>query len=197
MDLAYGAPAPLPPELTARLLKPTVRLSGTVDDAMLGRFFDQLGPVLDVEGAIVLELFTPGGDAEIGRRLAEEIRLLREVGGHDLWFLGKTQVASAGITVMAAFPPNRRYLTHDAALLIHGRRLTRTLELQGPLSLCRTQLEEALAEIEEGLRLQAADFERLCAGTGVSAGTLTERAAVGWRLDASEALRQGLVAGLV
>jgi hypothetical protein len=43
---------------------------------MVASFFDQLLPVLEVEGSILVELFTDGGDAEIGRRLAEEVRLL-------------------------------------------------------------------------------------------------------------------------
>ena len=88
---------------------------------MVASFFDQLLPVLEVEGSILVELYTDGGDAEIGRRLAEEVRLLRHHHRRDIWFLGKTLVASAGVTVMAAFPKNKRWLTRDAALLIHGR----------------------------------------------------------------------------
>jgi hypothetical protein len=38
---------------------------------MVASFFDQLLPVLEVEGSILVELYTDGGDAEIGRRLAE------------------------------------------------------------------------------------------------------------------------------
>jgi hypothetical protein len=51
--------------------------------------FYQLQPVLEIEGAILLELFTDGGDAEIGCHLAQEVRLLRQQYGHDMWFLGK------------------------------------------------------------------------------------------------------------
>jgi hypothetical protein len=49
-----------------------------------------LRPVLEIEGAILLELFTDGGDAEIGCHLAQEVWLLRQQHGHDMWFLGKT-----------------------------------------------------------------------------------------------------------
>ena len=52
--------------------------------------FYQLQPVLEIEGAILLELFTDGGDAEIGCHLAHEVRLLRQQHDHDRWFLGKT-----------------------------------------------------------------------------------------------------------
>jgi hypothetical protein len=111
---------------------------------MVASFFDQLLPVLAVEGSILVELFTDGGDAEIGRRLAEEVRLLRVQLRRDVWFLGKTPVASAGITVMAAFPKDKRWLTRDAALLIHGRRMVKDLHLEGPLGSCRRVLEEMM-----------------------------------------------------
>ena len=67
----------VPEELRARLARPTIRLSGSVGHPMVASFFDQLLPVLEVEGSILIELYTDGGDAEIGRRLAEEVRLLR------------------------------------------------------------------------------------------------------------------------
>src|SRR5437762_14386468 len=106
----------MPEAIRTRLARPTVRLSGSVGHPMVAGFFDQLLPVLEVEGSILIELFTDGGDAEIGRRLAEEIRLLRQEHGRDLWFLGKTLVASAGVTIMAAFPREKRWLTRDTAL---------------------------------------------------------------------------------
>ena len=56
---------------------------------MVVSFFDQLLPVLEVDGAILVELFSDGGDAEIGRRLAEEVRLLHQQHGRDMWFLGR------------------------------------------------------------------------------------------------------------
>lgn len=79
----------IPPELTARLAHPTVRLSGPIDGAAAAAFLDQILPVLDVPGSIVVELFSSGGDADIGCRLAQEVRLLRELHGRDMWFLGK------------------------------------------------------------------------------------------------------------
>jgi acetamidase/formamidase len=48
------------------------------------RLFDQLLPVLEVHGSILIELSTDGGDAEIGRRLAEEMRLLRREHARDI-----------------------------------------------------------------------------------------------------------------
>jgi hypothetical protein len=71
------AASQIPEPIRARLARPTVRLSGSVGHPMVASFFDQLLPVLEVEGSILVELYTDGGDAEIGRRLAEEVRLLR------------------------------------------------------------------------------------------------------------------------
>jgi len=105
-----NATAVIPPELFARLAHPTVRLSGSIDEAAAA-FLSQFLPVLDVPGSIVVEALGSGGDAEVGRRLVQEVRLLRQVHGCDMWFLGKTLVASAAVTVMAGFPRDRRNLT--------------------------------------------------------------------------------------
>ena len=190
-------PASIPEEIRARLARPTIRLSGSVGHPMVGSFFDQLLPVLEVEGSILVELFTDGGDAEIGRRLAEEVRLLRLQQGRDVWFLGKTLVASAGVTVMAALPKDKRWLTRDSALLIHGRRMVKDLHLEGPLGSCRRVLEEMIADIDHGLRLEEQGFAELIRGTNVDAEEITRRAYGGWYLSAEEAFSRGLVAGLV
>jgi ATP-dependent protease ClpP protease subunit len=189
--------ASIPEEIRARLARPTIRLSGSVAHPMLASFLDQLLPVLEIEGAILVELFTDGGDAEIGRRLAEEVRLLRHQHGRDIWFLGKTLVASAGVTVMAAFPRDRRWLTRDAALLIHGRRMLKNLHLEGPLGSCRRVLEEMIADIDHGLSLEDRGFAELIDGANVDAEEIARRAYGGWYLTAEEALSRGLVAGLV
>jgi ATP-dependent Clp protease protease subunit len=188
---------PIPEEIRARLARATVRLTGSVGHPMVASFYEQLLPVLEVEGAILVELFTDGGDAEIGRRLAEEIRLLRQQHGRDLWFLGKTLVASAGVTIMAAFPKDRRWLTSDTALLIHGRRISKNLHLEGPLGSCRRVLEETIADIDHGLRLEERGFAELIAGSDIDAAEITRRAYGGWYLSAEEALARGLVAGLI
>jgi ATP-dependent Clp protease, protease subunit len=192
-----GAAAPIPEEIRARLARATIRLSGSVGHPMVASFFDQLLPVLEVEGSILVELFTDGGDAEIGRRLAEEVRLLRQQQGRDMWFLGKTLVASAGVTIMAAFPKAKRWLTRDAALLVHGRRMTKDLHLEGPLGSCRRVLEEMIADIDHGLRLEERGFAELIEGSAVDLEEITRRAYGGWYLSAEEALRRSLVAGLI
>jgi hypothetical protein len=51
--------AEIPPVLAARLAHPTVRLSGAIDEAAAASFLDQILPVLEVPGSIVVELFSP------------------------------------------------------------------------------------------------------------------------------------------
>jgi hypothetical protein len=89
----------IPPELFARLAHPTVRLSGSIDEATAASFLIQVLPVLEVPGSIVVELFSSGGAVEV-----EEVRILRQAHGRDMWFLSKSLVVSAAVTIMAGFP---------------------------------------------------------------------------------------------
>ena len=59
-------------------LTPDIRLYGVVGPEMLA------------------ELPPNGGDADLGRRIAQELRLWQEKDGRELWFLGKTYLFSAG-----------------------------------------------------------------------------------------------------
>lgn len=187
----------LPPQLSTRLIRPTVRLSGSIDDRMVHAFLDQVLPALEVDGAIVVELYTPGGDPEVARRLAEEVRLLTDVHGREMWFLGKTLVASAGATLMAAFPRERRWMTRDGTLFLHGRRMWRDVRLDGPLGSCRRVLEEIVADIDQGLRVEDETFADLVEGSAVSLENVRQRAYGGWYLTAAQALDAGLIGGVV
>jgi hypothetical protein len=104
------------------------------------------------------------------------VRLLREQHARDVWFLGKTLVASAGFTIMGAFPHEKRWLLRDAALLIHGRRMTKDLHLEGPLGSCRRVLEEMIADIDQGLRLEEQRFFELIEGSSVAPEEIARRA---------------------
>lgn len=178
-------------------LVPHVRLFGHVDGGMLGEFFRQQQQAPRDE-PVVFELSTLGGDPDIGRRLAQEIRLWREHAGVDVYFLGKTFVYSAGVTVMSAFPVNRRFLTEDTVLLIHERKITKTIELNGALRACKALVDDVLAQLESGQRVEERDFARLVQGSHLSAADLRERVlSRDWYVAAAEALRHGLVAGLI
>jgi ATP-dependent protease ClpP protease subunit len=176
-------------------LKPDIRLIGILDEQMLQNYLDQCDR-LQGDAPVVLELSTAGGEAETARRIAQEVRLLGRA--REVFFLGKTYVYSAGITVMAAVPPARRFLTRDTVLLIHERRLERTVQLSGALRAAASVVQSLMAELEIGQKLERQGFEKLVEGSELTADDLQRRVLEkDWYLHAEEALSLRLVAGLV
>jgi ATP-dependent protease ClpP protease subunit len=176
-------------------LKPDIRLLGGIDEQMIQTFLDRSGQ-LEGDGPLVLELTTMGGEADSARRLAQEIHMLGQE--RELFFLGKSYVYSAGISLMAAVPPSRRYLTRDTILLVHERRMDRTVQLAGALRSAIAVTKDLLAELEIGEQLERRGFERFVAGSKLSADALLERVLrQDWYMTADEALELQLVAGLV
>ena len=82
---------------------PHVHLHGTVDHAMYDDFPPQLAAA-PTDGTLVVAITTLGGDPEVARAMADDIRLLREYTGREILFLGKVAVYSAGATFMSALP---------------------------------------------------------------------------------------------
>ncbi len=190
---AAGKSADLPPVL----LTPQVRLIGDVDYALARSLVDQLGQVSEEVEDVAIELTTPGGDADLARRMVHEIDSWRARRRSRLLFLGVSQVHSAGVTFMSAFPPENRYLTRDAILLIHGRRLERTIELSGPLRGTLAHLRSLTHQVELGIELEEEGFERLIRGSDIGFDEIVHHSRFNWYIRAREALERGLVAGLL
>ena len=186
--------ATLPLELVA---KPHIRRHGPVGETTLDAFLTQLEAAEQGEGPIAVEITSTGGDADTAHRIALEIGLARRALGRRLVFIGKTIVYSAAVTVMGAFPREDRFLTGDATLLIHCRKLEKTLELEGPLPASAQRVRQLLSEIDNGLRLEAEGFARLIEGSGISLEEIQRKAADNWYLPAADALDRGLIAGLL
>jgi len=180
--------------LKQALRRPRLRLHGPVDHDWIDRFAE-VADALPEQDVLAVEVMTEGGDAEVGRRLALEAGLQR-ARGRRLAFLGKTVVYSAGVTFMAGFRPEERWLTPDCRLLIHGRQLTKQIALDGPLGACRRQLEKALSEIETGFELEREGFQMLAEGSRLSVEAIAREARDNWYLSAPEALGHGLIAGV-
>lgn len=187
---AVRMPAP-PPELAL----PNVRLHGTVDDAMLDRWLTRTA-ALPVGTPLVLELSTTGGDAEVGRRIADDVRLIREA-GRATRFLGKTMIYSAGATIMGGFLRADRWLSRDAMLMVHGRKLSKCLNLEGALRTERPGVEALLAEIDSGLRIERVEFLKLIEGSSVTVEELERETLGDWYIPADIALMRGLIAGVI
>jgi ATP-dependent protease ClpP protease subunit len=177
--------------------KPSVLLSGTIDYAMYNNFRAQLDAA-PVEGLIVIELSTLGGDPEVARMMGEDVRFHSEmVPERRIVFLGKAAIYSAGTTFMSFFVKANRYLTRGTRLMIHERKLTATLTLEGPLTTCIANLEAKLNEVNESIRIQNEGFENLIVGSTVSLDEVLQRAPSNWYVEAQEALKLGLVEGVL
>jgi len=180
------------------VLDPQVRMIGEVDTDMLRRMLDQLAKLSGDEEIVAVEISTPGGDAEIGRRMILEMDLVRErLPACRFVFLGKSAVYSAGTTLMSAFPVHDRFLTGEAMLLIHCRQLEKTVELSGPIRSSLPLVEALCHQINTGIALEKEHFERLIEGSDVTMDELLKKALYNWYLPARDALKLGLIAGIV
>lgn len=187
----------LAPERRRLLMAPNVQLYGPIGDDSVRDVLRQIQAVLAGPDPLVFEMTTEGGDAEGGRRIALEIRLARAWHGRDTIFLGKTVVMSAGVTVLAAFPRADRYLTDDAVLLVHERRIQRSLEISGPMRADLQIAREMVAQLESAQRTEREGFAELAEGSAISAEELGRRATTNCYLTAHEAFDLGLVAAVV
>jgi ATP-dependent protease ClpP protease subunit len=184
--------------LPAGILEAQVSLLGEVTETMACSLVEQLGRVEAGEDPVTVEITTLGGDAEMARRMVLEIDLARaRLKPRRLVFLGKTTVYSAGVTLMSAFPREDRFLSRDAMLLIHCRQLDKTVEIAGPMRSSLPQVRSLCHQIELGLELEEANFRRLIEGSDVSLDELLEKALCNWYVPAADAVKRGLVAGLV
>ncbi len=178
-------------------LAPDLRLFGPVDDHMLSEFLRQQEEAPE-DGPVVLELSSLGGDADMGRRIAEELRLWQELQGREIWFLGKTCVFSAGVTIMSAIARERRFVTRDCEILIHERKMKKVIRLEGALRGCRAAVHDVLAEIDSGQRLERAGFARLVQGSRLTVDEVQARVMnKDWYLTADEALELDIVGGII
>ncbi len=160
-------------------------------------FSDQIRRVSKKEGPIVISMTTPGGDPDAARRMALEVRLLHEKKERDVYFIGKTTIYSAGVVFMAAFPKKYRYLTDDAMLLIHERSIDKQVRFTGPVRLSIAVAEEMLSQFRTSQMLENRDFMRLAKGSKLSGEALTKHAMENWYVSAQEALKLGLVQGII
>ncbi|MBS0361568.1 MAG: ATP-dependent Clp protease proteolytic subunit [Proteobacteria bacterium] len=176
---------------------PAIRVSGPVDYAMYTRFRDQLDAAPQT-GLVVVELSTLGGDPEVARMMGEDIRFHSDlVPERRLVFLGKAAIYSAGTTFMSFFHRANRYLTRGTRLMIHERRLIRTLQINGPLTSCIADVEATLNEIKGSIVIQNEGFENLIRGSSVSLEELLKRAPSNWYIEAREAVELGLVEAVI
>lgn len=183
------------------VLDPHIRLFGSVDETMFQAFIgrlDDLRSNLARDQPILLCLTTTGGEADTARRIADEIMLVRRVEGRPLYFIGKSAVYSAGITIMSAFRPSERLLTEGTELLVHERHVEMTVQLRGGLRASMDLVRDVMAQLESGTKLERDGFEDLVKDSRCSLEQLLQKVMhKDWYLTAAEALELGLVAKVV
>ena len=176
---------------------PRVCLTGEVDYAMYDRFRAQCTDA-PVDGLIVIELSTLGGDPEVARMMGEDIRYQSELHPERrIVFLGKAAIYSAGATFMSFFARHNRYLTRGTRLMIHERKMDKTLQVVGPLTTCIASVRAMLHELEHSIMIQNEGFENLILGSDVTMEEVLKRAPANWYLEAQEAQARGLIEGVI
>ena len=182
----------MPEPLTAPMFhSPAILLSGAVDYAMYQNFRDQLARA-PAEGLVAIELSTLGGDPEVARMMGEDVRFHSDLEpARRFVFLGKAAIYSAGTTFMSFFARANRYLTRGTRLMIHERKLTRTINLDGPLTTWSRRSKRCCNEIRTSVEIQNEGFSHLIAGSGVTLEEVLRRAPSNWYIEAQEARDSG------
>lgn len=184
--------------LTARdFACPSIMLAGAVDYAMYDRFRDRLAAAPPT-GLVVTELSTLGGDPEVARMMGEDIRFHSEDRPERRFvFLGKAAIYSAGVTFMSFFARENRYLTRGTRVMIHERKMDKTLQVAGPLTACLAPVKAMLHELEHSIAIQNEGFENLIRGSDITMEEVLKRASDDWYLEAGEAQARGLVQAVI
>lgn len=176
---------------------PAILLSGQVNDDMYRDFRRQLDKAADQE-LVVVELSTLGGDPEVARMMGEDIRFHSEITPQRRFvFLGKAAIYSAGTAFMSFFARCNRYLTRGTRLMIHERKLSKELKINGPLTTCIATVTATLHEIEASIAIQNEGFANLIAGSSVTMEDVLEKAPSNWYIEADDAKRLGLIEGVI
>jgi hypothetical protein len=176
---------------------PAILLGGPVDYDMYKDFRAQLDQA-SKNDLVVTELSTLGGDPEVARMMGEDIRYHSDNSPQCRFvFLVKAAIYSAGTTFMSFFAIENRYLTRGTRLMIHERKLDKTLHINGPLTTCVATVTATLHEIEASIAIQNEGFENLIRGSKVTMDEVLSRAPGNWYIEATEAKSLGLVSDVI
>jgi len=77
--------------------------------------------------------------------------------------------------------------------MIHERKLSKTLTIDGPLTMCLATVRATLNEIKCSIAIQNEGFENLVRGSQVTIEEVLEKAPNNWYVEAEDAKRLGLV----
>jgi hypothetical protein len=108
-----------------------------VDDyGMYTKFRSQFDKASD-QALVVIELSPLGGDLEVARMMGEDVRFASEMEPQRRFvFLGKAAIYSAGTTFMSFSCARIATSQEGTRLMIHERKLSKSLVTDGPLTTC-------------------------------------------------------------
>jgi hypothetical protein len=98
---------------------------------------------------------------------------------------------------MSFFARENRFLTRGTRLMVHERKMTSSIELNGPLTTLVPTLEAVLNEIRASIEIQNEGFANLIAGSQVSMDEVLKRAPSNWYIEAQEAKSLGLIEDVI
>jgi hypothetical protein len=98
---------------------------------------------------------------------------------------------------MSFFTRENRYLTRGTRLMIHERKLSKTLQIEGPLTTCIALVQATLNEIQASIAIQNEGFENLIRGSQVTMDEVLQKAPSNWYIEANEATALGLIEGVL
>jgi ATP-dependent protease ClpP protease subunit len=94
---------------------------------------------------------------------------------------------------MSFFAKENRYLARGTRLMIHERKLSKQLVIDGPLTTCVAVVKATLNEIECSMAIQNEGFQNLVLGSSVTLDDVLKKAPSNWYMEAQEAKSLGLV----
>ena len=126
--------------------------------------------------------------------MGEDVRFASEMEpARRFVFLGKAAIYSAGVTFMSFFARENHYLARGMRLMIHERKLSKKLVIDGPLTTCVAVVKATLNEIECSIAIQNEGFQNLVLGSSITLDEVLKKAPSNWYLEAQEAKSLGLV----
>jgi NOL1/NOP2/fmu family ribosome biogenesis protein len=81
--------------------------------------------------------------------------------------------------------------------MVHERKMSATLPIEGPLTTCIATVEAKLNELRASIEIQNEGFENLVRGSSVTLDEVIRRAPSNWYIEAEEAKSLGLIEGVL
>lgn len=177
--------------------QPHINLTGAVDAKMLEDLDRQVRMIEpNTDKSVMVTLTSPGGGVGYARAIYEELGLLQEEQA-NLSFVARGICMSAAVTIAMAFPVERRFATSRAKFLIHEGSRNVNSELVGTVSERKMQLGRLMADFEDDVKEEEWVMGVISKGCKQRLREVKKQARSGLYLKGQEAVKWGLVSGLV